>query len=179
MQRRNRTFSAIMLAGAVLVTIAGIAYAQALWKYTDKDGKVTYSDKAPKKGENAQLVTSDPAANVMQAPKNAREGMPQKLRDVKARAADRESQRDRLRAAVDAAKAELDAAKKVLEDGREPLPGEVQIMVGRSKTGAPTGANSAIRKPEYYARISALEEGVKKADAKVEIAEENYRREAP
>ena len=180
MQRPKRSAGAIMLVGAVVVlTTAGIACAQGLWKYTDIDGKVTYSDKAPKKGEDAQLVPNDPAANVIQAPKNTREGVPQKLQDVKARAADRESQRDRLRAVLEAAKAELDAAKAALEAARVPLPDEVRIVVGRSPTGAPTGANTTIRKPEYYARISALEEGVKKAEAKVEAAEQNYRRDAP
>ena len=179
MQRHERSIPAIMLASAVALTATGPGYAQALWKYTDKDGKVTYSDKAPKKGENAQVVTSDPAANVIEAPKNTREGVPQKLQDVKTRAAEREKLRDQLRDALEAAKNRLVAAKTALEEGREPLPNEAQIVVGRTPTGAPTGANLAIRKPEYYARITALEEAVKQAEANLEIAEQNYRRGAP
>ena len=101
MQRHERSIPAIMLASAVALTATGPGYAQALWKYTDKDGKVTYSDKAPKKGENAQVVTSDPAANVIEAPKNTREGVPQKLQDVKTRAAEREKLRDQLRDALE------------------------------------------------------------------------------
>lgn len=179
MQRHERSLSAIILAGAVALTAAGSGYAQALWKYTDKDGKVTYSDKAPKKGENAQAVISDPAANVIEAPKNTREGVPQKLQDLKARGEDREKRRDQLRDALEAARNELIAAKAALEEGGSPQPNEVQIVVGRSPTGSPTGANTTIRKPEYYTRITALEEAVKKAEANVDVAEQNYRRGAP
>ena len=179
MQRHERSLSAIMLAGAVALTAAGSGYAQALWKYTDKDGKVTYSDKAPKKGENAQAVISDPAANVIDAPKNTREGLPQKLQDLKTRGEEREKLRDQLRDAIEAAKNELIAAKAALEEGRAPQPNEVQIIVGRSPTGSPTGANAVVRKPEYYTRITALEETVKKAEANVDVAEQNYRRGAP
>lgn len=169
----------MMLAGTVGLMVVAGAYAQALWKYTDKDGKVTYSDKAPKKGETAQLVKSDPSANVIDAPKNTRDGDTQKLLDDKARAAERERVREKLREMLDKAKADLDAAKTALEGGREPLPSEVQIVVGRTKTGAPTGVNSTIRKPEYANRIAALEEAVKKAEENVEVADANYRRAAP
>jgi len=179
MQRRERSISAVMLAGVMALAAAGMGHAQALWKYTDKDGKVTYSDKEPKKGEKAQLVTSDPAANVIDAPKNTGEAAPQKSREEKNRVAERENQRNQLRDALDAAKAELEAAKSALEAGREPLPEEIQLVVGRTPTGAPTGANAAMRKPEYYARIKSLEEAVKKAEEKVENADRDYRRAAP
>ena len=80
MRQHRRLFATIILGGVLGAGVAGASHAQALWKYTDKDGKVTYSDKAPKKGETAQLVTSDPAANVIDAPKaTAGEGVPQKL----------------------------------------------------------------------------------------------------
>lgn len=179
MQRRERSISAVMLAGVMALAAAGIGHAQALWKYTDKDGKVTYSDKAPKKGENAQLVTSDPAANVIDAPKNTGEAVPRKSREAKSRVAERENQRNQLRDALDAAKAELETARAALEAGRQPLQDEIQIIVGRTPTGAPTGANAAMRKAEYYARINSLEEAVKKAEEKVENADRAYRRAAP
>jgi hypothetical protein len=165
----------MLLSGALALVTAGSGHAQALWKYTDKDGKVTYSDKAPKKGENAQQVNNDPAANVMDAPRNTREGELPKPKEVKSRPAER----DQLRDALEAAKTELEAAKAALENGREPLPNEVQIVVGRSPTGAPTGVNTAMRKPEYYARIASLEEAIKKAEANVELAEQNARRVLP
>ena len=101
MQRHERSIPAIMLASAVALTAAGPGYAQALWKYTDKDGKVTYSDKAPKKGENAQAVISDPAANVIEAPKNTREGVPQKLQDLKTRSDEIRGRLQKLNPTVD------------------------------------------------------------------------------
>ena len=177
MQRRKELITTLMIAGILALGSAGAASAQALWKYTDKDGKVTYSDKAPKKGETAQLVTSDPAANVIDAPKaTAGEGVPQKLQESRARAAERASRREQLREAMEATKAELEAAKVALEDGRKPSADEVQIVVGRLPSGASSGANAVIRKPEYFTRVAALEEAVKRAEAKVEIAEQNYQR---
>ena len=163
------------------LAMTGDANAQALWKYTDKDGKVTYSDKPPKKGETAQLVTSDPSANVIDAPKNTGEGLTKRSeeRESKARNNERERANDSLREALATAKAELEAAKAALESGKDPMPGETQIIVGRNKAGDPTGANSVIRKPEYYARIAALEEAVKKAEEKVDNAERNLRKVAP
>ena len=80
MQRHN--FPAGFLVACLSLAICGVSQAQALWKYTDKDGKVTYSDKAPKKGETATPVTSDSSTNMIEAPKNLRQGVPQKLQDV-------------------------------------------------------------------------------------------------
>ncbi|MEO8101177.1 MAG: DUF4124 domain-containing protein [Betaproteobacteria bacterium] len=176
MRRPEFYVGAIMVAGVLALAFGGAGHAQALWKYTDKDGKVTYSDKAPKKGEIAQPVSNDPAANIIDAPKGPREGDMQKLQESKARTTERDNQRKQLRDALDGAKADLDAAKAALESGREPLSDEVQIVVGRSPTGAPTGANAVVRKPEYYARVTALEEAVKRAEAKVDIAERTYQR---
>ncbi len=167
-----------VLAPLAVVGIAAVD-AQQLWKYVDKDGKVTYSDKAPKPGEKAEAVKSDPKVNVLDAPRNTKDGASQTLKDINARTAEKADKRDKLRNAVDEARAELDAAKKALDEGRDPLPSEVQIVVGRNKDGAPTGKNASIRKPEYYARIAELEEEVKKAEAALEIAERNQRRGSP
>lgn len=176
MRQPERVFlSTMLLAGVVGQMAIASADAQALWKYTDKDGKVTYSDKAPKKGEAAQLVTSDPSANVLDAPKNIGEGSKPTAQDAKARA-DRERNNEKLREALNTAKADLDAARSALESGRDPLPSEVQIVVGRTNKGVPTGVNSSLRKPEYAERIAALEEAVKRAEEKVEIADANFRR---
>jgi hypothetical protein len=177
--REQLVSAAIVFAGAMALLVSNLGYTQALWKYTDKDGKVTYSDKAPKKDENAQLVISDPAANIVDAPKNSRQGESQKSGERKTRLDERESKSNELRDVLEKAKAELELAKTALEDGRALQPDEVQIVVGRAQTGAPTGANAQIRKPGYYARIAALEEAVKKAENMVEAAEQNYRRGAP
>ena len=165
--------------GAILMVLASVSQAQQLWKYTDKDGKVTYSDKAPKSGEKAEPVTSNSSTNVIPAPSNKVGGVPQTLDDVKSRAGDREKLRDQLRKEVDLAREQLEEAKKAREDGREPTEDERVIVVGRDKNGRPTGANTTNHKPEYYERLAALEEAVKTAEAKVAKAEENMRRNAP
>ena len=177
MQWFDRNMGWASVAGVFLLVFVPTLQAQSLWKYTDKDGKVTYSDKAPKAGEKAELVNATP--NSIEAPRNTVGGVPQKLKDVTGRAADREARRDQLQAELNAAREAVSAARKALDDGREPLASETQIVVGRGKDGAPTGANSSIRQPEYYARIAELEESVKKAEAKAEMAEENFRRKAP
>lgn len=151
------------------------AQAQGLWKYTDKDGKVTYSDKAPKNGERAEPVIADTTGTVIPAGKNQSSGKPQSSSPVSERAAERE----KYRKALDTARDELEKAKKALEDGQDPTQEERLIVVGRGAKGQPTGVNSINRKPEYYVRIAALEEDVKRAEEKVAVTERDFRQKAP
>lgn len=159
--------------------IASSAGAQGLWKYTDKDGKVTYSDKAPKQGENAEPVITDTSGTVIPAAKNLYEGKPQRSATVSTRASQREAERDSYRKKVDAARDELDQAKKALEAGQEPTQDERQIVVGRGKDGKSTGVNAVNRRPEYFDRIAGLEAAVKKAEEKVAAAERDFQEKAP
>ena len=162
----------------LVACFAGGVAAQTMWKYVDKDGKVTYSDKAPKPGEKAEAVANDPAANVIELPRSAQPNS-SRVQEVNAKVASREKLRDALRKSLDDARAELDAATKNLEDGQTPTQDERQIVVGRNKAGKPTGANTTNPKPEYYQRVAGLEDAVKKAQAKVTAAEEELRRNAP
>jgi hypothetical protein len=162
----------LTVANLALIAVLQVATAQALYKYTDKDGKVTYSDKAPKPGEKAELVKSDSNVNVMTAPSNKVDGVKQSLQDVNARAAARAALRDKMKADVDAARSQLEQAKKALEDGREATPEERQIVVRKD-------GNSVLRKPEYYNRIAALEAAVKQAEENLAKAEEKFNRDAP
>lgn len=161
-----------VLAILALIAVSGAATAQALYKYTDKDGKVTYSDKVPKSGEKAELVKTDSNVNVMSAPANKVGGVTQRLEDVNARSRAREARSDQLNDEVNAAKAKLEQAKKALEDGREPSPEERQIVVRKN-------GNSVLRRPEYYERIAVLEAAVKQAEENLGKAEEKFRRDAP
>lgn len=168
--------------GMLLACIASFAipsYAQDLWKYTDKNGKVTYSDKAPQEGEQAVRVITDTTGTVLPAAKNLSDGPTQGSAAVGSRAAQREATRDIYRKSVDKAREELDAAKKALESGREAAQEERQIVVGRGKDGQPTGANSVILKPAYDERIASLETAIKNAEEKVANAEKNARENAP
>lgn len=164
---------------ACIACFAVAANAQGLWKYTDKNGKVTYSDKAPKDGEKAEPVIADTTGTVIPAAKNLLGGKPQGSAAVNSRASEREAARDNYRQKVDAAREELDQAKKAREMGQEPTPEERLIVVGRGKDGQPTGVNAVNRKPEYYERIAALEEAIKKAEEKVAAAEKEFREKAP
>ena len=153
--------------------------AQELWKYTDKNGKVTYSDKAPMNGEKAERVNADTTGTVIPVTKNVLDGRPQSGATVNSRASAREALRDGYRKSVDTAREELDKAKNALESGREPTQEERRIVVGRGKDGQPTGANAVVRKPEFDERIAGLEAAIKKAEEKVEVAEKDFREKAP
>ena len=163
-QQPERLLCAVLMASVAILAVN--ANAQELWKYTDSSGKVTYSDKAPKEGEKAVRVITDTTGTVVPAAKNAYEGQLQGSAAISARAAQREATRDSYRKNVNAAREELDAAKKALEDGREAKEDERQVVVGRNKSGQPTGANAVIRKPEYDERIAELEAAIRKAYSK-------------
>lgn len=164
---------------ACIASFVFSASAQELWKYTDKNGKVTYSDKAPMDGEKAVRVTTDTTGTVIPAAKNVFEGKTQGSAAVNTRASAREALRDDFRKNLDAARQELEDARKTLESEREPKEEERQVVVGRGKDGKPTGANALNRKPEYYERIAGLEAAVKKAEEKVAATEKNFRDNAP
>ena len=155
------------------------ASAQELWKYTDKNGKVTYSDKAPMNGEKAERVNADTTGTVIPAAKNLLEGKPQGSAAINLRASEREAERDSYRKKMEAARDELEQAKKALEIGQEPTQEERQIVVGRNKDGQPTGVNAVNRKPEYFERIAGLEAAIRRAEEKVATAEKDFREKAP
>jgi hypothetical protein len=152
------------------------AYAQALYKYTDKDGKVTYSDKAPKQGEKAELVNTDKSpdknANTVKLETKDGAGVQQKFSDVKARGDARIAAREKLQLDVTNAEQQLEKAKKALAEGRDPKPGEQRIVVRQ-------GGNSVLRTEAYYTRITGLEQSIKKAEEALSAAQERYRRGAP
>jgi hypothetical protein len=155
------------------------ASGQQLWKYTDKNGKVTYSDKAPMNGEKAERVNADTTGTVIPAAKNLFEGKPQGSAVVNSRASEREAEREGYRKKMDAAREQLEQARKALETGQEPTKNERVIVVGRGKDGQTTGVNIVNRKPEYYERIAGLEAAIKKAEEDVSAAEKEFREKAP
>ena len=168
-----------IVSAACLAFFVFSASAQELWKYTDKDGKVTYSYKAPTDGSKAERVNADTTGTVIPASKNVIGGATQSSATISNRASTREATRDLFRKQVDDASDALEAAKKALETGREAKEEERQIVVGRGQNGQPTGVNAVLRKPEYEQRIAALEDAIKKAEANVAAAEKNMRDNAP
>jgi hypothetical protein len=155
----------------LLLTLASLqASAQALYKYVDANGKVTYSDKAPKAGEKAERMTADTTTNIISSPAASRGGGV--VRSA-GNAGGRAAERDKLKASVDAAEIELERAKKAMEDGQTPQEGE-QIIVVKQNAG-----NAVLRTEAYRERIAALESAVKAAEEKLEQAKTSYRRGAP
>lgn len=174
MKRLSRNLCAMSVAWLALS-----ASAQELWKYTDKTGKVTYSDKAPVNGEKAERVNADTTGTVIPAAKNLFEGKSQGSASINLRASEREAEREGYRKKMQAARDELEQAKKALEIGQEPMQEERQIVVGRNKDGQPTNVNTVNRRPEYFERIAGLEAAIRRAEEKVAAAEKDYRENAP
>jgi uncharacterized protein DUF4124 len=116
------------LAVAVLLAAAAPAWAQVLYKWTDKDGKVQYADKPPLRfgGEVTRIdvdVKADPDPNARpQAP--AGSDIAARRRAVRTELATRVARsRDRL----EAAKAALAAADAPLEDERQVVQQRVDL----------------------------------------------------
>ncbi len=159
---------------AAAVTAFSVS-AETLYRYTDKDGKVTYSDKAPKPGEKAEPVNvekGDRIGNTVKLETKDSKGVQQQFSDIKARGDARVAARDKLQKEVDDAEERLARAKKALETGRDPKEGEQRIVVR-------PGGNAVIRTEEYYSRVANLELAVKKAEEAVVAAKDKYNRNAP
>jgi hypothetical protein len=154
----------ILIGCGVLLVISFLAItanAETLYRYTDKDGKVTYSDKPPKNGEKAEAVQvekGDKIGNTVKLDTKDSKGVQRQFSDIKAR--------------VDDAVERLERAKKALENGRDPKSGEERIVVRK-------GGNAVIRTEEYFARIANLELAIKKAEEAVSAAKDKYNRNAP
>ncbi len=204
-----RKFSVILLLAAGLFASSMQTSAQVLYKYVDANGKVTYSDKAPKPGEKAERITADTKTNVIDSPARsgaiASGGGKEGSADVNVRIKERAALRDSLQVKVEAARAALEKAKLALEEGRAPREGEQRVIVKPatvkakdgtvvtvptitnpvsspavgSVTPTPAGQNAVTRTDVYSERIERLEAAVKSAEEQLEIAQANYRRGAP
>ena len=149
---------------AILAVCMVLAYttaaAETLYRYIDKNGKVTYSDKRPTRPNQAQALKLQPGPNA--ADVEAGRAREQRIKDVEqsyAQAPKLKAQREKEHQdAVDA----LDKAKKALETARAPDASDRQSGKYGSRTT-----------PEYLERVKALEEAVKTAEQNVEKATRN------
>ena len=142
---------------AVSCTAAAFAFAQTLYKLVDKNGKVTYSETAPKPGDFDGTVTRidvNPNANTATLPKF--EGRPaEPAAKPGARAPSRET-----------AQQKLEAARKALADARDnPSPEEVTRM------GTKSGFTRPVESDAYKAKLEKLEADVKAAEEELKRAE--------
>ena len=181
---------------AALLAI-GVAHAdvRTLYRWTDAQGRVQYSDKPPPasfKGEITRIeVETDSNTSAAEAPRAPRVA-PDVLKDVtpdlnKAR----REKRAKLEEGVRQAQKKVAEAKAALEQGVEPKDDE-QGVIQRRYAKAPAGKTNCRVIPEgdkkaiicpaitpneqYYERQKSLEEGLRAAQQELDEAERAYRR---
>ncbi len=193
-----RVVRAALLAAALLASACVLADSRTLYRWTDAQGRVQYSDRPPTgfKGEvtrvEVDLDTNAPNAAAPRAPLVA----PEVLRDVVAPPVDiaksRREKREKLDAAVKNAQQRVAAAKAALAGGEDLRDTERQVVqrrfarpqAGRSNCRAAADANgrtvfncpSSVPNDEYYDRIRGLEEELKQAEEELDQAQVAYRR---
>lgn len=195
----------VMLAPAMIPV-----QAQVLYKWTDAQGKIHYGDRVPKgfAGKVERLEPEPPPpsqpapaaapaqAPLAPAPPAARPAAPAAGDSMMEAAARRRATRERLQAAVDAAKERLAEAQAALRTGEAPSEDERQVIQqvagapgslpasGRSNCRKATDAKgkavtlcpALIPNARYYDRMQGLEDAVKAAQLELDRAREAYRR---
>lgn len=184
---------------AALATLLAIGVAQAdvrtLYRWTDAQGRVQYSDKPPPasfKGEVARIeVDTDSNTSAAETPRPPRVA-PDVLKDVTPDVGKaRREKRAKLEEAVRKAEQRVAEAKAALEQGVEPKEDEqgviqrryAQPQAGKTNCRVVTeGDRKAVICPaitpneQYYERQKSLEEGLRKAEQELNDAEVAYRR---
>ena len=193
------------LIAVALLLLASGAFAEVLYKWVDKDGRVHFSDKPPVgfKGEVAKIVTDavpdpPPVAAPRPAPKVVKPEAEDDEKSVDI-ATQRRQLREQLAARVAAARVKLEAARKALADGEDASSEERQYVRQEfarderrpDKTPPPRGncmsqkttdgkavwnCPRSIPTEAYFTRQDKLEEAVKKAEEELAEAERAYRR---
>lgn len=154
----------IRAAGSALVAAmllgAPIASAQTLYKLIDKNGKITYSEEAPKNFDGKVIrMDIDPNANTATLPKPA--APPKEARGSDAPRPTEAAKPTRAQELA-AAREKLESAKKALADARDnPREGDVAWVGNKS------GGTRAVPSEDFSKRIAELETRVKEAEANV------------
>ena len=185
----------------LLLLVSAAAAAQGLYKWTDADGHVVYSDRPPPKGfkgEVTRIEPDTPAAPLGPAPVPAMPAKPAAEAGKAAPAdiaAQRRSTRQMLGARLDAAREKLEAARKALA-GSDPTETDRRVIHRRTEgKGSPSLATrgncrttktsagkefttcpTSILSDEYNERREKLQAAVDEAEAEVAEAEVAYRR---
>lgn len=183
------------LALALALALSLPAAAQVVYKLTDRKGRVTYSDSAPRDFDGTvERIEPDTSSNVLpgsRAPDGAK--APAAPAGV---AEGRRQKREELEKRLRAAQARVEAARKAKELGEEPQADEVQVVQRRLpplKRGEkpprpncissvdPHGAASLICPhtvpgEAYYERRRKADEELRLAEEELAEAERAYRR---
>jgi len=134
---------------------------QVIFRLVDKNGRTTYSDKAPGKdyqGKVTRIEVDLKANRAMLRPVG--DATPPVTLPLSA------PELKRVKADAELARANelLELAKKAREDGKEPKEDETQII------GNAGGGVRLVRTDAFHARIKKLEDAVKAAEVEVERA---------
>ena len=185
-----------------LALVPALVSAQVLYKWTDADGKVQYSDKRPKDPKGPVTIIEQDVAPTPVAPKAALAPTPAKAETAKAPPQDLLSKRRALRAELEArltkARENLASARKALAEAGGPEPDERQVI---QQTQAPgqggmhglsqargncrqvvqngkttTMCPAMVANDAYFERIGKLEIAVRQAEEELSEAEEAWRR---
>lgn len=180
--------------------LAAPAAAQTMYRWTDAQGRVQYSDRPPKefKGEvvkieaDVQPPPPPPVARPLPAKVEPAKPADKADGDLNSRL---RANREKLAADVERARERLEAAKKARDGDTGPGVDERQVVQQRFAKGTePATPRSNCRqvpgkdgKPQlmcpalvpgdgYYARIKELDEAVARAEEDLDKAEQAYRR---
>jgi hypothetical protein len=148
--------TATILIGAALAMSAGIVAAQTLYKLIDKNGKVTYSESAPKDFPGEVIrIDVDPNRNTATLPRYDATTKPSDASPSSAKGADAATAREKL-----------ESARKALADAQQnPRDEDVTWM------GNKGGGTRAVPNEAYAAKLATLERAVKTAEEELRRAE--------
>ncbi|HST01197.1 MAG TPA: DUF4124 domain-containing protein [Usitatibacter sp.] len=146
-----------ILAAAIAAGLASSAVANTLYKLIDKDGKITYSEEAPKNFDGQVIrLDIDPNANTAVLPK------PTPVTETAARKRDAAEKKDQH---LDDLKAHLDDAKKKLQDAKDnPGPGDLD------RVGTKAGFTRGVPTEAYEKKLAKLQEDVSQAEQELKRA---------
>ena len=135
-------------------------WADTVYKITDPDGKVRYSDTKPETPGNAKVeeVKLPEKGNTINTDANMQQWLQQKETEEQRVARRQADTLEEWQQQYDAAKAALDAAEEALEEGKEPQEGDFVGIANRF--GGSAGARPS---EEYLERVNGLEEAVQSA----------------
>jgi len=139
------------LVAAIAASAAALATADTLYKLIDKNGKITYSEEAPKNFDGQVIrLDIDRNANTAVLPK------PSPVTETAARKREAAEKKDER---LEELKTRLDDAKKALQDAKDnPGPGDLD------RVGTKSGFTRGVPTEEYEKKLARLQEDVDKAE---------------
>ena len=197
----SRAAILVVLAASLLPSASS---SQVLYKWTDADGKVQYSDRPPKDSKGpVTRIESDVYPAMVPAPAKSAPPAPEAVKAAPPPAQDPAGKRRTLRTELEKrlaqARDNLEGARRALADTSSPEPDERQVIQQQQVAGqggmhglSPKRSNcrqvvdksgkAAVMCPAvqpndaYFERIAKLEEAVRKAEEEVAEAENAWRR---